>query len=213
MNWRVRLIFCMGVWFIRCLVFAVMALIGLILVPVAALCGAYAPSGISDYTGVYHFTWPFMKPWDNVTDGIANNSYSGYTNMIARIFSWSAIRNPVYNMKTWTGTPFSCLILSEKITWVGSFSDSDSDLRNGNIQAQNLFVAATNQYDDASALCPQWFVAFQDLYAFWYWIFSFNGSLYRVMIGFNIYPTFIFGVTPAYSNGSGFSITPLKKVS
>lgn len=184
------------VWLLYIVCFVPLLIIGWILIPIAAAFGAYKGSP----PGIYHFTWPFMYIWDNEEDGVANNSYSGYVDMFMRIVSWSCVRNPVNNLRTLTGSPFSCKIAPERVDFIGSFGNNEDAIMPARIA--NIWL-----YDNPARIMPQWFLAWQGLYLCWYWVFKIRGKLYRVIIGYNIYPTFIFGVTPAYSNGSGFSIT------
>lgn len=198
-----RLIYAIPTWLI--FIFGVqlpLILLGWILIPIAALCKAYKAEGTTPDTIVnglpdpnYHFTWPFMYIWDNVEDGIANNNYSGYTNMFMRIVSWSANRNPVNNLRV---VPYlTCMIDPKRVGFCGSLGNSDDYFRD------MIWQNRVRLYDTH---IPQWFFCWQGVYTDWYWQFNFRGGLYRFWIGFKIYPTDIWGVTPYRVGGTGFGL-------
>lgn len=184
-----RLIYSIPTWILFIILLLILIAVGWILIPIAALCKAYAPEDTTSDDPNYHFTWPFMYLWDNYEDGIANNNYSHYTNMFMRIVSWSANRNPVNNLRV---VPIlTCMIDPDRVGFVGSFGDDS---------------APKDIIDLYDTHIPQWFFCWQGLYTDFYWQFNLNGHLYRFWIGWKIYPTDIYGVTPYRIRGSGFGL-------
>ena len=173
-----------------------MILLGWILVPLAAALKAYSLDGT---TGQYHWTWPFMKVFDNADDGIMDPGYSTYTSAFMKIVYWAALRNPVDNLKI---VPYICCQIDPtKVQWVGSLIDSD-----GRTTFSASDEALIKQYDTK---IPQWFFAWQGFYTNFYWQFNFNGGLWLFWIGWKILPSDIYGVakyrTPRTPSGIQFN--------
>lgn len=188
-----RLIYGVPSWLLYIgFVFLPLCLLGWILIPIAAACGAYKaePDGEGDI--VAHFTWPFMFLWDNVEDGIADDSYADFSSMFGKIVYWSAVRNPVNNLRV---TKYlTCKIDPTKVGFHGSFANEPGSIR-----------SEIEKYDTR---IPQWFVCWCGFYTTWYWQFNFRGSLYRLWLGWKIYPTDILGppTTSYRKDGSGFAL-------
>jgi hypothetical protein len=66
-------------------------------------------------TPAYHFTWPFMKLWDNQIDGIANTNYYKARNMFLQILYWYN-RNPVDGLRN--VPPLSDIVRPEKVRYI-----------------------------------------------------------------------------------------------
>lgn len=169
-------------------------ILGFILVPIAAVCGAYYMAPGRDGTGapvaVFHFTWGFMFPWDNIEDGIANDTYVKFESMFMKIVYWSCIRNPANNLRVLPGT--SCRIVPSEVRWVGG-PHTDPMLY------------------DMKPPKAEWFYAWQGPYASIWYQYNFRGQVYRIWLGFKIYPSDVNGVTPYRKNGAGM-VTQWKRV-
>lgn len=171
----------------------IMVIIGWVVIPIAALCRAYSSSKSGGQT-VWHFTWKWMFLWDNYEDGIANDTYVKFNSMFMRIVYWSCFRNPVNNLRI---VPYlSCKIDPERVDFRGSFGGRESS------------EVAIRTYDTK---VPQWFYCWQGLYSNFYWQFNAFGKLWRLWIGWKIYPTDIYGVTEYRKLGAGFA-TQFKRV-
>lgn len=169
-------------------------LLGWILIPLAAACKAYKrrKSLYYDYD-VMAFTWPIMWIYNNEEDGIdAGSNYWEAKTKFQQIVYWSANRNPTNNLRF--VKYLTCDIVPNKVRFIGSFGDGPwSGTKYENIQKYDTKV-------------PQWFFAWQGLYSCFYWQFMLKGKLKRFWIGWKIYPTDIYGVTPYRKYGSGFGL-------
>ena len=83
-------------WIIVQILSLVLFIAGLIVIPIALACGAYAPA-----SDTYHWTWRWMWLWDNAEDGLAPDTYRVENKYTVKrgIFMWSAIRNSVNNLQ------------------------------------------------------------------------------------------------------------------
>lgn len=202
-----RLAYHVPLWFIfEFLVNIPLILLGWIVIPINAALGLYRKEydPVKDLKGenpdVYHFTCPFMFLWDNWEDGIANDMYWKAPNLFLQIIYWSAIRNPVHNSAI---VPIiSCKINREKVRFIGSFTKFTDSKEYGLTQTSESFARGTRLYDTK---IPHWFYAWQGLYSNFYWQFMLGGKLRRLWIGWKIYPTDIYGVTPYRKDGAGFA--------
>jgi hypothetical protein len=175
-----RLCYLIPTWIIFLFVYLSLVMLGWLLVPIAAAFGSYNQTDLG--SNKWHFNWPFMWLWDNDEDGIANDSYYKAPNMFLQILYWSAWRNPVNNLRY---VPYlSCKINPARVWFTGSLL--------------NIY-----SYDTP---IPQWFIAWQGIYGCWYWQFRPLEHLYRLWIGWKIYPTDIYGVTEYRKRGAGFAI-------
>lgn len=164
-------------------------LLGWIMVPIAAACGAYRAAPGFDGEGtpreIFHFTWAIMAPWQNREDGVANDTYVKFENMFLRICYWSIIRNPAQGLR-WM--PYlSCKIDPKRVRWIGGPWDN------------------AQMYDRKPA-APEWFYAWHGIYSNIWWQFKFNKVIYRLWAGHKIFPSDIYGVTPYRKDGAGFAI-------
>jgi hypothetical protein len=201
-----RLIYAIPSWILFECISIPLMLLGWIVVPVAAICGAYVKTDDNlakpNDGPIYHFTWKWMYIWDNWEDGIANQNYKKFDSMFMRIVYWSCLRNPTNNLRT---VPYiSCKIDMEGIGFFGSFWDYEPDDRATELQLHAPFIEAVKKYDTK---IPQWFFAWQGLYSNFYWQFMLNGKLRRFWIGWKIYPADIFGGDLGYrKHGAGFAL-------
>jgi hypothetical protein len=134
-------------------------LIGWILIPLAAACGAYKEDPT---TGLYHFTWPIMALYDNANDGIYNNSYwPTITNFYSVIWRWCAMRNPLASI---TKIPLiHCYVNPAEIGFTGDQTDS-------------------TLYDTK---IPQWFSCWCGFFSCFYYQFNWGGIN---LFGWQIFP-------------------------
>lgn len=178
-------------WFAMSIITAILFIAGLILVPIAAICKAYKMTDLNlskpNDGPIYHFTWPIMFLWDNWEDGIANQNYKKFKSQFMRIFYWSCIRNPVNNLRI--VLYLSCKIKPAKVKFVGS-------------------LKTITLYDSP---IKQWFYAWCGIYSTFYWQFNLLNKRYRFWVGWKIYPTDRYGVTPYRQPGAGFTLQ-LKRV-
>lgn len=189
-----RLIFAIPSWILfEAVVDVPLMLLGWVVIPIAAACGAYTETS----PNIYHFTWKIMWLWDNYEDGIANNTYSHYDNMFLRIVSWSANRNPTNNLRL---VPYLSFILDkDKVGYVGEVGGMSVKSPDDNSRDYILNRFDTNE--------NQWYFAWHGAYTGWYWVndFGFLGKR-RVFIGWKLYPTDVGGVTEYRKNGVGFAM-------
>ena len=161
-------------------------LLGWVLIPLAAGCGAYK----QDSSGLYHFTWPFMAIYDNKSDGItcqdkdATGNYVFWptvTSLYGRIWRWSAMRNPLASI---TIIPLvHCAIQPSRVGFDGTYGDG---INGHAYNYESLF-----QYDTKTV---QWFVAWCGFFSCFYWQFKWNGGLWLFWFGSKIIPPDIKGV-------------------
>ena len=181
------------IWAIYAPIPIVMIVLGWFFVPLAAFFGAYYGiyDQLKDQKGefpiVYHFTWPFMYPWDNDEDGIANQTYWIAPNYFLQIVYWSCVRNPVNNLRF---VPYLKLDIDPtKVQFIGNLDDVE-------------------KYDTK---IPQWFLCWQGIKSCIYIQWKMFGGLWRFWLGWKVYPTDVNGVTPYRKNGAGFA-TQFKRV-
>lgn len=169
-----RLIYAIPSWIGFLLFRTVVILLGWILIPIAAAAGAYdkqydehkADKGENPI--VYFFTWKFMFPWDNWEDGIANDMYWKAPNLFLQIVYWSAFRNPANNLRKVPG--LSVHIEKEKVGFVGNLG---SDY-------------ALTAYDEDHLTFA--YFCWHGFYSNFRWQFRFFGKIFRLWIGWKIYP-------------------------
>lgn len=175
-------------WTLYLTAWAPLWLLGWLLIPIAAYLKLYKKrQGLFGYK-VLSWYW-LMWVWSNEEDGIlAGQQYRQCSSDAAQIVYWTAIRNPTNNLRF---TPLlSCKIEPERVRFFGSH---DEDL---------------SQYDTK---IPQWFFAWQGLYSNIFWQFEVRGQLWRLWLGWKVFPTDIRGVTAYRKHGAGFA-TQLKRL-
>lgn len=171
------------------LIFIPLLLLGYILIPITALFGAYywvideEKEDKGEDPDVAHFTWKFMKLWDNWEDGIANTTYKEYDSDFKQIIYWSCFRNPVNNLRIMPLLSFK--IDSDKVQYVGS-----KDLA-------NLY--------DRKPPEVEWFFAWHGFYSNIWIQFKMFGKVYRFWQGWKIFPQDIFGVKGHRALRTGFA--------
>lgn len=187
----IRLIYHIPIIIFALIVDVIFILLGWILVPIASLSKAYVMTNGYDGAGnprpIFHFTWDFMYPWDNVEDGIANSTYWKSSNMFLQIIYWSCIRNPANNLRV---MPLMSIKIDPKLVqWIG-----------GPHLDPMLY--------DLKPPKTEWFYAWQGPYASLWWQYRSiaSGKIVRLWIGWSIYPSDVNGVTPYRQNGAGFKI-------
>lgn len=197
-----KLLLALPSWILYLILDSIFYIFGWILVPTAAAFKAYKKEN-----ELYHFTWPFMFPWDNYGDGIANDTYYKAPNMFLQILYWSCVRNPTNNLRI---VPIlSCNIDPSKVDFIGNFGSKKQLFALSKLFNQpETTKEIINKYDTK---VPQWFFAWQGLYSNFYWQFMMRGHLWRFWIGWKIYPTDVYGVTEYRKFGAGFALQ-FKKV-
>lgn len=204
-----RLIYAIPTWILFELLNIPLMLLGWILVPLAAACGAYEKTDDNptkpDDGPIYHFTWPFMFLWDNYGDGIANTNYWKAPNLFLQIIYWSCLRNPTNNLRI---VPYlSCKINPLNVRFIGSFGNCTSFE-----DWIRLFTPMHDPSEEQISIAkydtkvPQWFFCWQGIYSNFYWQYMLNGNLRRFWIGWKIFPTDIYGVTEYRKFGAGFAL-------
>lgn len=170
-------------------------LLGWILIPIAAALKAYKvdPTTLNEQYPMYHWTWPIMKLWDNEDNGIVDPGYSSYTSMFMRIIYWTALRNPVDNLKI---VPIICCkINSADVRFVGSFGNCTNEEEWVKLYSPRFTVnEAQEQIEKYDTKVPQWWFCWNGFYTNFYWAFNVNGHLWLFWIGWKIKPTAIYGV-------------------
>lgn len=171
-----------------------MILLGWILVPLAAACGAYeaymAPHWYEGTRKQYRFTWKFMYPWDNKEDGIADTTYKQFDSMFMKIVYWSAFRNPANNLRYVPG--LSVKIKQEKVKYIGSK------------------VEAVTDYDRNDKTF--WYICWNGFYSNFRSHFKMFGGTWRFWLGWKVYPEDSkFEVTGHRKESAGFA-TQFKRI-
>lgn len=214
-----RLIYAIPSWLLFELVIDIpLMLIGWVVVPIAAACGAYAmdikvkvEKTTADVSFTlppkYHFTWYLMWLWDNEEDGIANDTYWKAPNMFLQIVYWSCLRNSTNNVRY---VPYlNVMIDPKKIGFYGGIDCGTYDWVVEHQPGDGVPTVGSTDWADLKLFdtkCVQWFFAWQGIYSCWYWQFLFKGTMRRFWIGWKIYPTDVYGVTEYRKDGAGFGI-------
>jgi len=175
-----RLIYGLPLWIIAMPVKLVVIMLGFIAVPIAAICKAYVmtearPVGHpKHYDGdKYNWTWKFMAPWDNWSDGIANRNYKQFDSLFWQICYWSCWRNPANGLRTWH--PYSFKINPTKLGFKGSLSDPEFNTYRGRF--------------------PHWYFCWHGPYTCFFWQFKLSENhMRRLLIGWKMKPQDIQGV-------------------
>lgn len=170
--------------------------------PIAAAANAYHAVNSTDGSGKpqieYHFNWRFMFLWDNYEDGIAaGEQYWKAPNRFIQIVYWSCLRNPVNNLRI---VPFlSVKINPDNVKFIGKVDGLRWNLTEEDKDQHKVLI----QMFDTKV--PQWYYARDGLYSTFYIQFNALGHLRRFWIGWKIYPTDVYGVTPYRKHGAGFT--------
>lgn len=175
------------IWTLFILVRTALMLVGHVLIPVAVLFKAYEvrPSKFYDKQ-ILSWTWKIMYLWGNEEDGIGgspNYPFNGEMwSLNRKIWTWSAVRNPVNNLRF---VPILSFKLNpEKIKWYGN--------------QLNLHLHNTTEH---------YYFAHQGAYSCLLIMYrSKSGELKRFWLGWKIRPSAkINGVSPYQVPGVGFS--------
>ena len=81
-------------------IFIPLYITGLFTIPFAAMCKAYyfvideEKAAKGEHPWVGHFSWGWMKVWDNWEDGIMNITYKQYDSRFMQTLYWSITRSP-----------------------------------------------------------------------------------------------------------------------
>ena len=183
-----RLIYSVPLWVIFFLFRTLLIAFGWILIPLAAACKAYTvhhdenKKAKGENPIVYHFSWKWMWIYDNWEDGIANDMYEKKDSLFKQILYWSAMRNPVNNLRL--VKYLSCSIEPKKVRWVGSKKPVD--------------------HFDIKPQVPEWFFAWHGVYVCIWWQYRFFG-LRRLWVGWKIFPSDTIKVTGHRVKGAGFT--------
>jgi hypothetical protein len=206
-----RLLIFIPIWTFYLLSTIPLYLLGWIMVPIAAICGAYREYDWHDGHGTPRkqvlFTWKIMKPWSNREDGEADTTYWKAPYMWMQIIYWDCYRNPVSGLR-WT-PPFSCMAAPAQIRFVGSILNCpDSDWNWLLVTQPDLYKERIMQYDTKT---PQWFLCWQGWRGGLYWQFMWKGELWRFWSGWKHYPSTVYYVPEYQKDGVGFALQ-LKRV-
>jgi hypothetical protein len=210
--WRLFLAF--PCWIIyQIFIFIPLMLLGWVMVPIATACGAYKKVQDKDGAGnprdEYHFTWRVMFIWDNVEDGIYNDTYWKAPNTFLQIVYWSCLRNPVNNLRV--SPTLSCQIDAPKVRFVGSITNKTWYGKAYPATPNIDWEQRTRTYDTK---IPQWFFAWQTIWhSNFYWQFNALGKLWRFWLGnAKIYPTDIYGGPYGYRERGAGPVAQFKRV-
>lgn len=190
-------------WFLFSCLRTVLIVLGWILIPIALSFKAYAfrESSITGRTKL-QWTWKLMWAWSNEEDGIYAGEEFPDAPFWFRILYWTAFRNPVNNLRYISG--LNCKVNPFKIWYTGTFGALNSNLHRDVLRLNQHLGSAQilRKYDTK---VPQWFFCWQGIYSCFYWQFYIGSQLYRLWIGWKLYPTDIFGVTEYRKHGAGFA--------
>lgn len=192
-----RLIYFIPIWIVLVAVRTLFIAAGYVTVPLALLCRAYEVRPNSDISynngqDIYVFSWAWMRPWNNFTDGIYCTTYFDY-GFFWTCFVWCVIRNPANGLRTIK--PFYARIAPLDVRFVGSLD-------------RDTWALTAYDRDDIEF----WYLCWQGLHANFRWNFRLGARLYRFWIGIKIYPADIYGIYGVRAkHGAGFA-TQLKRL-
>lgn len=196
-----RLIYFIPIWALFTIVAVPFVVLGLVVIPISLL-RKDIEFRQSKYFLKLITAWGsrLMWLWGNEEDGLDKNG-----ELKDRIFYWTALRNPVNNHRfvKYVG----CRINPDRVRFIGSYG-SVTRFLGFTPSKESEFYLGINRYDTKT---PQWFLAWQGIYSNFYLQFAINRKLYRAWVGWKIFPTDIFGVTPYRKYGAGF-VYQLKRV-
>lgn len=190
----IRLLYSIPLWIIFATLRALLILLGWVVVPVAVLFGGYESYEGQDGAGnprtQYRFTWRWMWLWDNWEDGIANDTYWDAPNLPMQIVYWTCLRNPVNNLRI---VPYLSLkIEPDRVNWVGTDKPAEEF--------------------DRSPAGPEWFFCWHGIYSCIWIQFPMFKSIWRLWLGWKLFPYDEHGVTGHRFFGAGFA-TQFKRLS
>lgn len=175
-----RLAFLLPLGLIAGTIKIITVLLGFIVIPIATLSRAYSmtearpPGHPKHYDGdKYNWTWKWMKPWDNWSDGIANRNYKQFDSMFMQIMYWSAFRNPANGLREMPIT--SVKIKPIKIDYKGSLGRHSVE--------ENTF-----KFPNYKGRFAHWYVCWHGIYSCVFWQFHLFGKLRRLWIGYKLKP-------------------------
>lgn len=155
----------------------VFSLLGIIMIPLAVLFGAYQdkPSPMFENQIIKQWTWKIMEPWQNYEDGIvAGSEYKDKPEWF-RIIYWSAIRNPANAIRFWSLT--APKVKQAQVKFIASWGSTKD----------NLPLATLLDKEEHGVF---WYLAWQGAYANFRIQFNINnGNQIRFWIGTKIYPS------------------------
>lgn len=192
MSLKLSLIISLITWPLYLGLGAVLYLLGLIMVPIALLCGAYAEQWTPFGRFKLLFTWSFMAPWSNLEDGLFPPEYKlRYPNwgFLRLAFTWCALRNPASGLR-WAPI-LSTKIDPFQIHFVGSLGRMGQQYPTLYEEKQPSFVYIWHGY-----------------YSCFWWHFKvpFIGRLGRLQLGHKFYANDWWPQDFGYrAHGTGFS--------
>lgn len=176
-----------------------MILIGFVLIPISLLFKCYTVRKSKFFDkDITAWTLPFMYPWGNEEDGILSGEEHKDKSEKFRIFYWTAIRNPVNNLRF---LPiFSFKKDTSNLKFILKLKDTGTILtEKGSEGFQILSDAEEGKVSKSfSYLC------YSGLYANYRAEFSFLGKQRRFWIGHKLYPSAKYRIPPYQKHGIGF---------
>lgn len=158
-------------WILPAISKLIAIVLGFILIPLAVIFKAYKmteerhkghPKSTDGHK--YNWTWKFMAPWDNHTDGIACYGERKVGPLWLQIIYWSAFRNPANGLRLmW---PLAFVVKPEKVKFIGTERSLET-------------------YKNKT---PHWFFCWHGLYSCYFVQFFISKKLYRIWIGWKILP-------------------------
>lgn len=177
----------------------VCTILGLILIPLATLLGAYGPAKSVDGQDIVLFTWTIMAPYNNLEDGILSPSFYITKSEKLNIIAWSAWRNPANGLRFMPF--FAPKVEPQKVQYVASF----------NTDGRNIPLTVLYSLEEQGSF---WYFVHQGRYAGFRWQFKLGPDLYRIWIGSKLFPTNTIKVWPYQRPGLGttFQIRRVKRL-
>ena len=180
----IRLIYFLPILIAMFLLRTLVDILGWIVIPPMALYWKNTTKyKVSIVNGRMILVWKycFMWPWSNDEDGIlAGEEYLDKPEWF-RIIYWTAKRNPGNNMRF--VKYLSCKIDPSKVRYISSPS---SDLILQRWYTENFETPFNRNYDRDDLTF--WYLCWHGLYSNIRWQFMFRGSIYRLWLGWKIYP-------------------------
>ncbi len=182
------------IWVAFLILRTLLIFLGWLVVPIAVMCNAFS-FRVRTLAGkpvhFWYFDWKWMWIWGNDEEGIA--WYDTFTlgkkkivfkSLRAKIIYTSCFRNPANNLRY---VPFlSCKIDPARVKWVGGPHGlpASYDLKPGG---------------------PEWFFCWCGWYSNFWLQFKMFQSVWRLWIGWKVFPYDVYGVTDHRKTSAGFA--------
>lgn len=197
-------------WIVFLVIRTIFIFLGLIIVPIASIFHLHTTRvEKSKINGRYIINWKFrlLYPWGNDEDGVeAGDELKGYPVFI-RIIYWSAIRNPVNNLRFIKG--LYCKLDPSRIKFLATKPNDITGIKvysYGDQRLPNVYIYDDDRFRFIS-------LTWQGVYSNLRIQFKMLNKIWRFWIGWKIYPHDSLGIgeTDYRRFGAGFA-TQFKRI-